>query len=510
MAIQLLDGGNCMLSYGLSSTPDPIGASPGVATLSIVMSNPETVTIYCASIEVVCQTGPDALDLTEQPGTIGTVTNNGWSCDASNGTFRFTPPNAPAAIGKDGLLFQLTGIAVNKQVGITTIIINEESSYQVEPMTARSNQYSVPKFPYEWYMTDFALEDPSTVVTCGDRAKLAWKASQEGTFTIFSFGHPPEDVSGRATFQSRPLSFDTTFILQGAIQAGGETVNHYLTTTVNVWLPKLDATSLFVQDHIGVTGELEAYSATVTGNLEAASASVTGTLGAASADITGNLEAATATVTGSLGAASADITGNLTTGSATVTGNLDAGGVTVNGGLTVKSDLIVGGILTAGAVQVLGQPVALDPAYAHHAMATDGFLIGSIGGTTPNDAASGYIVASYDTPGPTPVEVIATGNAIAIGNPGASSSSFLLPVPANQGFYCGLVADARGMTATFWFVPCSVNTGLDSAAAAESHAPPIGPDDRWARLADVLEEITGEPLTAGQRGRLLGLVRPDL
>jgi hypothetical protein len=401
MPITPLDTSQCLLSYGISSTPDPIGISPGIATVSIVVSNTGDTVIHCGKIVVGYLAGTLAQDLTDNPGLISTVVApDSWEViTTAPGLITFGTTSGDAVkITKEGLLFQLAGIAVNDQVGTTVLTITEWSYDEgTGPVTPHANEYQLSKFPYQWFMSDFAPLSPQA--DSQGQATLSWSASPPSdvaAYYLYYGDQGPIPVPATAPpYTTPPLTADTTFVLQAKVQLGGQTVEHYLTTSVSVPSPQLDAASLDVagqasfQDGIGVTGNM-----TATGEVQAASAAVTGSVTA-------------------------------------------------------------GGLLTAsGPVSVLGaaQFIAAGSYTAH----TDGFLIGTIQGKqTSGPRTQDWIFGGIlDDQGDWLVSTGATGTSIAPAQDGtALVGSFTLPVPRGATFTAVLSTTPTIADVAFWWMP---------------------------------------------------------
>jgi hypothetical protein len=493
---------NNLLAYGLSSEPDPIGISPGVAMLNITVSNTTTQPIWCNRIQVQYPVGTDARDLTNDPGTIQViVAPDTWRMIAkTDGLITFAPVNDQnAQITSEGLLFQLSAITVNDKVGTFTLGIGEHSHAGDGVYQPHNNQYLVSKFPYGWFMTDLAPR--AALMEHGTPAVLDWQAATEGVFEIFYGSHGPVDVSSGPPFTSEPLEVDTVFILKGTIQVGGETVSHYLTTAAAVAHPALDASSLSVGGRSELQGGAE-----ITGD----------------AHITG-----TASVGSLSSAGAATVGGALTADSVRSNGSLQAQGPTsIKSSLTVDAQSTLAGLLVRGLLQatgrtsLFGQVRKVDP--STYKAVTDGLVIGAVwpAGPFPSPPHSVAYVAGQ-TAG---YEVRATGGyfvswigGMSVWSAVGNANSFLMPVKAGDDWTVAAWQDPgpdRWPAPTgLWWLPIGGETvgatfePVPPERRVELTPPPMGvleQETAVSRLLDVLEEVTGTRLTDEQRARVLG------
>jgi hypothetical protein len=255
-----------LLAYGVSTEPDPVGISPGVATLNVVISNPGTSPISCEDLLIRYPAGPNATDLTDDPGMIHvTVSPATWQVtEQVEGQIRLKPNRAQdGQFTTQGLLVKLADIAVNPQVGTCVVEIQEHARSGSDDFQWRTNSYQLSKFPYGWSFSDFAPK--TAVVEHGNPAELTWRtypdAKVPGVLLEMLYRtKAPVDVSGGPPFISEPLTSDTVFILRATLQIGGETVQHYQTLTVSVTNPALTVSSL-------AASSLATSSLSVTGNI---------------------------------------------------------------------------------------------------------------------------------------------------------------------------------------------------------------------------------------------------
>jgi hypothetical protein len=283
------DDQNTLLTYGLATNPEPVGISPGIATLNLVVSNSAPGSVWCDLIVVKFPVGPDAASLTNQPGLISVnISPDTWQAVVSGGQINFTPrQQSPVEFGDNGLLLQLAGIAVNNQVGSFTVSVTEHASTAaIGGYQSRSAQFTRPKGPYSFMISDFAASKP--MYSAGEQAVLTWSYAGTGRYEISYSGQyddvlkhdaviGPTDVSEGPPFTSKPLYNPTTFVLHAYTQVGGDTVHRYLSTTVQVDVPDILTTQIVAYEMpIGLSGQLNA------GNVTAVNTEITGELSASS------------------------------------------------------------------------------------------------------------------------------------------------------------------------------------------------------------------------------------
>ncbi|GAA1957054.1 hypothetical protein [Catenulispora subtropica] len=398
MPIKSFATNNNLLTYGLSSEPDPIGVSPGVATINIVVSNTTGAPIWCDEIRVEYPIGPDAQQMTTDEGTIAAVVSpRSWRLKARDpGLITFIPTETEhAKFTTDGLLLQLTGIAVNAQVGTFILGVSERSHTGTDPYTAHRNDYQLSKFPYDWFLSDFAPLVPQVQV--GQPAVLSWQSSIGGKLDILYGNRPPVDVSAGPPFTSVPLAVDTVFVLRASLQIGGETIEHYLSTSVTVANPALTASTLTVSGRSTLNGLLEVTDdAHVTGAVTTTSLSTSG---------------------------AATVGGALTADSVTSAHDLTVRG-TLNGGTAALDNLTVRGTLNgpSGRVALLAPGAKL---LDTHDMMQFSFSCGT----------DSYMLVQASNSLNDPVVAMATvsGNHFYLGG-SAAGKSITVPLPAGTDF----------------------------------------------------------------------------
>ncbi|MCY9694353.1 hypothetical protein [Paenibacillus alginolyticus] len=388
---------NALLNYAINTNPDPLQVSPADGTLTIVVSNGGTSAIYCNSITFSFDIGPNAQDLTAVSSGIlySASPSDQWQiAEQSAGIFVATPTKPEYnEITSKGLSFQIYNIKVNDQVGTFSLTVQENSSTDNETFSNHTNTYQIAKFPYGFYVGNFAASAPQ--VTDGSSVTLTWDGSEGADYTIL-YGQSSIDVTDVRTWTSQALHQDTTFFLKASVHSQDETVDNYLSITVNVGSPDLNASTLTVS---GLS--------TLKGN----------------------------TAVGS----TLNVNGSSTLNGVTVNNDLNANNnVNIRGNARVSGTTSLNAINVNGPVRSLNYGKSINP--GTYQATTDGFIVGSIRApqVQPNIKCLGYIWASSGSG-----YVDATGGTFACyvwdnGWMGANSGNLLLPVSAGSSWAVGV------------------------------------------------------------------------
>ena len=181
-----------LLDYAVNPTPYPIQASPStsnpnLASLTLVVSNSKRHIITCSGIALTLPTGANAKDFCSDATGIFSTLPTGWSVKQQGGLFTFTPDtNDKGQVGKDGLVFGLSGIKVNREPGSFQITIAEEASdpdaLPPAPDQPRSRSWQLAKFPSQFTVGD--LNADPFIVGSGGSTTLSWSGSgSSGNYT---------------------------------------------------------------------------------------------------------------------------------------------------------------------------------------------------------------------------------------------------------------------------------------------------------------------------------------
>lgn len=434
-------GNATLLDYAMATVPSPLQASPSkteltVAEIQIPISNGTEGPVYCKSITFVLPVGDAAKDLVPE-GEVKAIKpaitpSDEWEIEPGEelGEFVAKPKQDEyRKLTEQALLVQLRNVKVNAEVGSFEIFVEELSNTEDSQFSQHNAEFQLAKFPYGFTVSDFR---PTEVqVKDGEAATLKWRGSDGANYTIFYGSAAPVDVTKvRQWTTPKPpgLHADTTFILKAWVTAGGEPIEHYLSTTVIVADPDLRATSL------KVSGESALEGATKVGGTNQAPLMVGGPIMAHK-----NVEAS-----GELKGASL--------------------GIARDG--TISGSLTVAGILQAlGGIQMkaLGQPrTEKEGAYLAN---SDGFVIGTVigAGIDPWKFCWGWIDASY----PGAHASASGGNVVTLYEPslfgdvgmGNNNSSFLLPVPKGASYTLRTKKADKATSPNFSFVWISLGAG---------------------------------------------------
>lgn len=313
-----------LLSYGITTNPEPLQASPAtgnpsISSMVITVSNNTMNSIYCNKLTFSFSIGPLAQDLTAVSSGIFVSANpsSKWQISVTAaGVFTATPTTPTNnLITTDGLSFQIYNIQANNQVGTFNFTVVENSSTNNKTFTDKTNLYGLGKFPYGFYVNNFAASAP--MINDGGTVVLTWSGSDLAAYTML-FGTSSVDVTNVRSWTSPPLNNTSTFSLKATVQEMGETVDTYLYVTVIVANPELMATSLKVLQGSTLVG------ATTVG----------ATLG-----VTGNTNVTNLTANGSLAVAGNTNVNNIAaTGTLGVSGSTTVNAITANGSLIANAN----------------------------------------------------------------------------------------------------------------------------------------------------------------------------
>ncbi|AEW94166.1 MULTISPECIES: hypothetical protein [Streptomycetaceae] len=224
-----------LLSYTLTTDPDPLKASPEHAEepvtgqLLIAGSRAARPPMDVEWIKVKVPAGEMAPDLAkaENPRT----TLDGWTgrLNAATKEFEFTPTGAYGTIGPDtGFTIQLSRLPINHKVGTAPITIPERSRTGDDPFANRSTTFN------------------------GGEVTLTWERSDIGEFELL-YGQTSERVTD-TTRTITGITADTAFYLRGTAGDPSNPVIRTLTAHVTVNKPHLTTGNLEVQGAANLIG----------------------------------------------------------------------------------------------------------------------------------------------------------------------------------------------------------------------------------------------------------------
>jgi hypothetical protein len=216
-----------LLTYNVTSNPDPIQASPttgnsSLATLVIVASNSTSRIIDCKSIVFSFPVGQNAKDFSGDTTGIQTTPPSGWSIEQSSGVFTAAPDTPVAGhVGPAGLTFVFSQIKVNQQPGTFDLTVTETTATQTGVLVI-----PLGKFPPQFIVKPLKASPLS--VGPGGSTTLTWCGSSGATYVLqyndvvitkTTDGQPLPAIGSYAV---KDLQEDTTFSLVVTLQGPGE------------------------------------------------------------------------------------------------------------------------------------------------------------------------------------------------------------------------------------------------------------------------------------------------
>jgi hypothetical protein len=474
MSFKLSAANNGLLSYGITTNPDPLQASPAsgnpsISSIVVTVSNNTMYPIYCNKLTFSFPIGTDSQDLTAVSAGIQVSANSSdkWQISVTSaGVFTATPiipDNNEITI--DGLSFQIYNIQTNNQVGTFNFDVEENSStYSNKDFSDKYNTYSLAKFPYGFYVNNFAASSP--MINDGATVILTWLGSDQASYTIF-YNTTSVDVTNVRSWTSPKLNNTTTFSLVASVQENGETVDTYLYVTVIVANPELQATSLNVLQNTTLSGP----------------AYLGSTLNVAdTVNIIGTTTVNNMTVLNSLW-----VGGNTATVNTIVNGSLDVAGYTY-----LNNTNINGPLTATNTVSMMNSPQQIQQ--ASYIANTDGFVVAQIWGPGNNGSLSfGNIYG-----GTGPMNFFAEGgNYTGVDKYTQNlNEGFTMPVSMGSSWYVGLYnwsGNKENSTATFWWIPMGNPQG--ATATFEKVSDEIPEFKMPAPILRALQEKTEGPRT---------------
>ncbi|MGW2543596.1 hypothetical protein ACWC5I_22650 [Kitasatospora sp. NPDC001574] len=355
------------LNYLVTTAPSPLEITPAdttptPATISVTAANPGPDPVRVVSVRFTLPEGAGAGALTEHLDRIHATVTPGadWTfARQDDGTFLAVPTSDQGFVEVDdkAVLFELTDIAVNGEIGVTTVDILERTQDEDGDTAKGTAQFQLgkcfPGFQFSDLQPAF-LDDGHTTVTNGDTVTLTWTASHGATYTVLH-ENQQYDVTNTRTWTSPELTRDATFHLRAGLTTDGHTVTHYLHTGVTVDEPDLALGTLTVNGSLTAHSDIDAVDSGAIvriGELRGPSGQPL-QINSHTRILTGNdglTVDGPVTLSGDLDATGAGTFGNdlTTTGGLAVGGALAVGGTaTVAGDLTANSGATVKGSLTA-------------------------------------------------------------------------------------------------------------------------------------------------------------------
>ncbi len=173
-----------LLSYSILTSPNPLEVStPG--TLELVVSNPTRDFITCERIVVTLPPGTNAKELIADGEGIESAPPRGWKVNNDNGVLTCKPETPERGrLGGEGLSFKFSRLAINSELGTSSVDIEEKAAIDDDPIEERRTSIDIPKFPAQFAVGDLRAE--KSEVPSGGRATLDWNATAlpGATYTI--------------------------------------------------------------------------------------------------------------------------------------------------------------------------------------------------------------------------------------------------------------------------------------------------------------------------------------
>ncbi len=227
-----------LLTYAMTSVPDPIGASspstPAVADLTIIVANGGNIIVEVDSISFGLKVGTNSDDFTPAvPTDAKLVAPDGWTFVQTGSTFTARPTSAAnGKIGGQGVYFRISNILVNG-VGVSKLTVTETTT----PDSGSGNHTGIvridlPKFPPGFQKPTLSAA-PDTV-PAGGSTVLTWSGSA-GTYVIryddpsgntvtisHAKGEPDQPLPPIGNYRVDDLMVDTIFYLAAVFDLDGE------------------------------------------------------------------------------------------------------------------------------------------------------------------------------------------------------------------------------------------------------------------------------------------------
>lgn len=337
-----------LLAYTLSTSPDPLKASPEnpqvpeePGELQIVGSRHSGTPADVQWIRVKVPAGPMSPDLAADLAKVTPrISLPGWTArlDAAAKEFVFSPSAVHVPIGPDtGFTIQLSDIPVNRKVGTSPITITESSRTGSSAFQSRATTFNVGKFPADFYLRNLICTP--LVIDNGGAVTVTWERSANATYELL-YGDTNLDVTRDTSKRITNVKSDTTFYLRGTTGDAANPVVRILSAQVSVIKPDLEIGNLIVHGTTQLNGAATTKNLTVGGTANLTGATTTKDLTVNTAN---TLSVRTIEGSGSYGALA--IGGRLTLSSAgrevnvlsplTVAGTTQLNGPTATKNLTV-------------------------------------------------------------------------------------------------------------------------------------------------------------------------------
>ncbi len=221
-----------ILTYALTSTPNPLGVSSTNGQITITASNNAREFVNLSKIEIqIPGPGSASYDLTEQTGGYTITMPTGWRGDTGNSTSNtliFYPDNVAGIfpVTTDGLEFVIGAIEVNSEPGNPDVTIKETS---VSPLDGSGDPPVTGTTTLQCVKTNvsFALGDliaNPAVVNAGQATSLEWQATGAASYTLEPaelLDNPPDPLAPNTPIATKGLTQNVVFTVTASTSDTG-------------------------------------------------------------------------------------------------------------------------------------------------------------------------------------------------------------------------------------------------------------------------------------------------
>ncbi|MFF7725700.1 hypothetical protein [Streptomyces sp. NPDC008001] len=259
MTVRRPEDSTCVLTYDVTSVPEPIqvsqGSTPAKATLHLTVTNHRQAAVHLERARFTFPVGSGPDDLTPNPGSAEPQMEDSsrWRFEQDTdapGTLVLSPRRASTTLPPGSQLeLAVAHIEIGSAVGTSRLTIEEHLKDAPEPGT---EVWPLAKVPAGFTVGDFRPK--RILVRSGFPAELTWRGESRpgATYRMLHDGEP-QDVTDVRYWPSPPLHHDTAFALVVTVTEGGGTAEHAMTTAVTVARPDLTVNDLTVQGHTLLT-----------------------------------------------------------------------------------------------------------------------------------------------------------------------------------------------------------------------------------------------------------------
>ena len=226
-----------LLAYAFLADPDPLQAG-GMATLTLIVSNPGRQVVTVSSIAVLLPVGTNAKALTPDASGIQSQLPVGWNVSQTGGELALRPATPEAArVAGGGLSFVFARIQLNAEPGTVSVAITETASSPAQPSPQPSTAVlALDKFPRQFSLG--GLTATPLRVDPGGSATLMWSGSPADYSLYYDPGTGPVDarVGSAGPYVAANLArpAGVTFTLRVSVNVPGQDLPLLLQRQVHV------------------------------------------------------------------------------------------------------------------------------------------------------------------------------------------------------------------------------------------------------------------------------------